>query len=86
MEATTVNQTLLRELAAVGAHAKVSELEAQIRAIHAAFPKMTVGAVIPAKRRRVTAKSNGGRRRLTVAEKKAISARMKRYWAAQRKV
>ena len=80
-----MNQTLLRELATVGAHAKVSELEAQIRAIQAAFPTMTVGAVIPAKRRRVKAKSNGTRRRLTAAEKKAISARMKRYWASQRK-
>jgi hypothetical protein len=75
----------LKELARRGAEARVAELTAELAAIHRAFPGLRVrrgdGVAAPA------AKARRRRRRkpMTSEQKKAVSVRMKKYWAARRK-
>jgi hypothetical protein len=67
----------LRRLARVGAQARLEELRAEEAAIHRAFPGLA--AKPPA--------AKGGRRRgrMSAAARKAVSERMKKYWAERRK-
>lgn len=81
-----------------GAEARITELQQEMDAIHAAFPELrgdrksgqtgrgarggTEGVSVSAQaaptRRR-------GRPRMTAAQRKAVSQRMRKYWAARRK-
>ena len=67
----------LGRLARHGAAAAIVELEREIAAIRSAFPG--VGS-------RPVGKRGGGRKRsgMSAAARKAVSARMKKYWAARR--
>ena len=79
----------MKEYARRGAEARLAELNAELLEIYRAFPDM--------RRRRLRAaggatasqgESVPGRRRrkgMSAAQRKAVSARMKRYWAARRK-
>lgn len=76
----------LREYAREGARARAAELRAELTEIYKIFPDLrsTTGmsgsaAVAPAQRRRRR------RRPMTEAQKREVSARMKKYWAARRK-
>ena len=72
-----------------GAEVRLAELNQELAAIYAAFPDLRSGgrgrrkqtaataAPAPAARRR--------RKAMSAAQRKAVSARMKRYWADRRK-
>jgi hypothetical protein len=74
----------LRELARAGAELALRQLRAEIIAIERTFPELAL-----AKRRRAlrTSLNEASRRtrRMSAAARKAVSARMKRYWAERRK-
>jgi hypothetical protein len=74
----------LRELARAGAEAALKRLRAEIIAIERTFPELA----LPERRRalRRSIKQAGNRTRHMSAEaRKAVSERMKRYWAERRK-
>ncbi len=74
----------LRELARTGAEAMLKQLRAEIIAIERTFPELA----LPQKRRaaREAFKKVRSRvRKMTEDEKKAVSERMKKYWAERRK-
>ena len=86
-----LNRVTLRRLAVKGAMARLSELKAEEAALRRAFPELSraaqrseerssaeAGATASAGRRR-------GRRRMSAAQRKAVSDRMKKYWAERRK-
>jgi hypothetical protein len=79
----------VRELARAGAEVTLKTLRAEIAAIEGAFPELTsarrrVGTRIPTAG--PTAGATRSRtRRMSPAARKAVSERMKRYWASRRK-
>ena len=77
----------LRQWAVRGAEQRLQEIAAETAAIHQAFPELrdrrhraapTATAVTAAKGRR------RGRSNMSAAQRKAVSERMRRYWAARR--
>lgn len=83
----------LRRLARLGAARRLEELRQEEAAIRAAFPG--IDAAIAGRRRGrppASADSSGGarkrrrrQRKMSAAEKRAVSERMKKYWAERRK-
>jgi hypothetical protein len=74
----------IRELARSGAEAALKQLRAEIIAIERTFPELA----LPQKRRamRRTFQTAGKRgRTMSAAARKAVSDRMKKYWAERRK-
>ena len=74
----------LRELARSGAESVLNQLRAEIIAIERTFPELALtgkrramGQALQKVRKRVRA--------MTEAERKAVSERMKKYWAERRK-
>ena len=74
-----LTQDQLRQLAQLGAKARLEELRQEEAAIRAEFPELF--------RRGRQRAGNGAapRRRMTAANRKAVSERMQKYWAEQRK-
>jgi hypothetical protein len=78
----------MKELARVGAQARLAELLAEVAEIQRMFP-----GIGGAKRGRPVASEapgakvakRGRRKPMSTAEKKAVSKRMRKYWAARRK-
>jgi hypothetical protein len=77
-----LNRTELRRLARLGAEARLAELRREEAAIRQAFPDLVRGR--PARK---PGRPAGGRRRrgMSSAQRKAVSERMKKYWADRRK-
>lgn len=74
----------LREMAKSGAEASLKQLRAEIIAIERTFPELALSKGRRAVRRSIkTARKCG--REMSAAAKKAISLRMKKYWAERRK-
>jgi len=74
----------LRDLARSGAETMLRQLRAEIIAIERTFPELA----IPQKRKAVREALQKVRRRvrtMTAAERKAVSERMRKYWAERRK-
>jgi predicted esterase YcpF (UPF0227 family) len=74
----------LRDLARSGAETMLKQLRAEIIAIERTFPELA----IPQKRKAVREALQKVRRRvrtMTAAERKAVSERMRKYWAERRK-
>jgi hypothetical protein len=74
----------IRELATAGADALLKNLRAEIIAIERTFPELA----LPEKRRAVREAVQKAKRRgrtMSAAGRKAVSDRMKRYWAERRK-
>ena len=75
----------IKGFARAGAQARLAELAAEIQAIRRAFPGLD-GA---SERRSIIAADGDGqrqiRRRMSAAQRKAVSTRMKKYWASRRK-
>jgi hypothetical protein len=71
----------LRELARTGAETALKRLRAEITAIERTFPELASGR----RRRRVARRAAKRTRNMSAAARKAVSARMKRYWAERRK-
>jgi hypothetical protein len=75
----------LRELARTGAQVTLERLRAEVSAIERAFPEL---AAIPRTRQEVERSVNTATRRsrrMSAAARKAVSQRMKRYWAERKK-
>ena len=79
-----LNRDQLQRLARLGAQARLAELKTEEAAIRAAFPDLfggrgRKGAAAPAGTRRRR------RRGMSAAARKAVSERMRKYWAERRK-
>jgi hypothetical protein len=76
----------LHGLVRLGAQTRLAELIAEVDAVLAAFPDL---GQIPARAGRPAPEAKPVRKRkrsrMTPAQRKAVSARMKRYWAKRRK-
>jgi hypothetical protein len=87
---TALNRNQLLELARLGAKARLAELEEERRAIEAlissAFENKSRGRRFSttAGRTATANESTGPRRRMSAAQRKAVSNRMKKYWASRR--
>lgn len=81
----------LKDLARHGAIARLAELRAEEQAILKVFPDLRKGGGKPGIAYTddgttfVANKKRQGRRRMSAAERKAVSLRMKSYWAKRRK-
>lgn len=76
----------LKEYARLGAEARVAELNAELAEIYRAFPNLrTRGRQSAAAPGGVVRASSRRRKPMTAAQRKAVSARMKKYWAGRRK-
>ena len=74
----------IRQLARTGAEVTLSRLRAEIIAIERTFPELRLAQRRRSVRqsvRRVTTTT----RKMSAAARKAVSARMRRYWAERRK-
>lgn len=74
----------LREMARAGAEAALKQLRAEVIAIERTFPELA----LPRRRRAVRRSLKKARtrtRQMSAAARKAISARMTRYWAERKK-
>ena len=74
----------IRELARTGAEEALKRLRAEVIAIERTFPELALARKRRAVRRSL-AEATDRTRRVSAAARKAISARMKRYWAERRK-
>jgi hypothetical protein len=89
-----LNKEVLQRLAKLGALARLEQIDAERKAILAAFPDLA------AQRARARGAKRGGtsqaaaapvaapkrrRRRMTTAQRREVAERMKRYWAERRK-
>jgi hypothetical protein len=84
MAATRLSAQRLRKLARAGAEQAVKQLRAEIIAIERTFPELKLPQARRAMRESVT-EATRRTRRMSAAARKAVSARMKRYWAERRK-
>ena len=78
----SINQ--LKELARDAAAKTLEQLRAEVIAIERTFPELA----LPRRRRAVRRSLKGARKRtreMSAATRKAVSARMKKYWAERRK-
>jgi hypothetical protein len=96
--ATVLTREELRRLARMGALRRLEEIRQEEAAIRAAFPDLRDAGTTRIGRRRgrppgsSAATSADGRsrprrqrRKMTTAQKRAVSVRMKKYWAERRK-
>jgi hypothetical protein len=74
----------LRELARDGADAALRRLRAEIIAIERTFPELALPGTRKALRKSV-ATARKRTRRMSAAARKAVSQRMKKYWAERRR-
>lgn len=92
--ANSLSRQEVKRFALIGARARLDELRAEIASLVKAFPELAQGAAT--KRGRTagagavpagTAKRGRKRRAVVMSDdqKKAVSDRMKKYWAARRK-
>ena len=77
-------------LARRGAELRIKELQAEIAQLRKAFLRLPFGSAaspaIPARKREIeVAKPRRQRRRMSAAQRKAVSERMRAYWRARRK-
>jgi len=79
----------LRRLARLGAKSRLEELRREEAAIRRAFPELFRGGGRGAAADEAPARAGGRRRRrrsrMSAAARKAVSERMKKYWASRRK-
>jgi hypothetical protein len=74
----------VRELARTGAEVTLKRLRAEIIAIERAFPELRLPEARRAVRRSL-GQATTRTRTMSTATRKAVSARMRRYWAERRK-
>ncbi len=82
--ANRLSSDRLRELARAGAEVILKELRAEIIAIERTFPELALPKRRRALRRSVN-KATERARTMSAAARRAVSERMKRYWAERRK-
>jgi Holliday junction resolvasome RuvABC endonuclease subunit len=81
---TGLSAERLRELARTGAETMLKQLRAEIIAIERTFPELTLTKRRRAVTRSLKAAEKRGRE-MSAAARKAISQRMKKYWAERKK-
>jgi hypothetical protein len=82
--ATGLSTERLKELARAGAHEALRQLRAEIIAIERTFPELALPQRRRALRRSVE-RAATRTKRMSAAARKAVSERMKRYWAERRR-
>jgi hypothetical protein len=80
--AKKIGDSTLREFALVGARAKYAALQAELASLVATFPELAKGR--GAKAAKAPGKKRGRKQPMTAAERKAVSERMRKYWAERR--
>ena len=89
-----LNSQVLRNLAKLGAQARLEQIEMERRAIVAAFPDLAGARRGPGRPAKTQAQKAGApaaakprrrRRTMTAAQRKEVSERMRKYWADRRK-
>lgn len=75
----------LRELARAGAEVTLHRLRAEIAAIERTFPELASPTRRQVAAQAATATVKRRTRRMSAAARKAVSQRMRRYWAERRK-
>jgi hypothetical protein len=85
-----LNPEQLRRLARLGAVARLEQLRQEEAAIRSEFPELfgrgrRAAAAIAAEKPARGRKRRGNRKPMTAAQKKAVSERMRKYWAERRK-
>ena len=90
--ANTLSRVEVKRLALIGAQSRLDALNAEISQIVRAFPELSRGgratAASTAVSNNTPRKGRGGRKRnwnMSDAQKRAVSERMKKYWAGRRK-
>ncbi len=81
----SISREELLRLARAGAVARVKELEAELDSIYSTFPDLRRGGGSgrPAKAATAT-RAGAAKRAWSAADRRAVSERMKKYWAARR--
>ena len=79
--AKVTNQARLRAFALVGARARLEEIRKEEASLRAEFPELFRGGATA----KAAAPKKRGRRAMSAAQKKAVSERMKKYWAERRR-
>jgi len=87
--AKKIAESELRSLALVGARARLSTLQAEVASLLATFPQLRSGRLARGGSASGDAalrkgKKPGRKRPMSAAEKKAVSERMRKYWAERR--
>ena len=83
----TILSSDIRHFAITGAEARLLQLSEETAAIHRLFPELRKGYAQNAESAvlsRLRPPRHGRRRAMSAAERNAVSARMKKYWAARR--
>jgi hypothetical protein len=82
-----LNRRELHRLARVGAQARLEQLERERSLILRAFPGLEAGlpGSFPVNPGSAPQPASRRRRRMSAAQRKAVSTRMRKYWAARRK-
>jgi hypothetical protein len=90
--ANTLSRQEVNRLALIGAQARLEALRAEINSILRSFPELGRGgsATTTSALNATTPRAKGGQRRrrnwhMSDAQKRAVSERMKKYWAGRRK-
>lgn len=89
--ANTLSRVEVKRLALIGAQSRLETLNAEIASIVRAFPELSRGratAATTAVGNGAPRKGKGGRKRnwnMSESQKRAVSERMKKYWAGRRK-
>ena len=81
--AREINQARLRELALVGARARLEELKQEEAQLRSDFPEL--GRASRSAAPGVTAVKRRRRKPMSAAQRKEVSERMTKYWADRRK-
>ena len=79
-----IDPNRIREWAKAGAEATLKQLRAEVIAIERTFPELALPQKRRAVRTSVQAATKRGRQ-MSATARKAVSARMKKYWAERRK-
>ena len=80
-----LNRDELKRLARLGAQARLEELRREEAAIRQAFPDLFGGRGRRGAAGAQKASAGRRRRRMSAAARKAVSERMRKYWADRRK-
>jgi len=80
-----LNQEQLRRLARLGAQARLEELRQEEAAIRVAFPDLFGRGRTPAPNGEASRPRRRRRPAMSAAARKAVSERMRKYWAERRK-
>ena len=75
----------LRGYARDGARARAEELKAELAQIYRLFPDLRGDGTRGGRRAAGLGRRGRRRKAMTAAQKKAVSLRMKKYWASRRK-